>query len=453
MRDCATNMRARGGIDLGGTKIQAVVVDGRHQVVGDSKRPTPRTGTPEGVAAEMAGALREAAEMAGVDTADLEGLGVGSPGAVDARAGTVSQARNLPGWEGTFPLAAELENAAGHARGDRQRRSGRNRRGVHAGRRRAIQLGARCVLGHRGRRRHGADGKPWVGRGAAGEIGHVVVKKGGARCGCGRRGCMEAYAGRAAMEAKARRELKAGRKTELFEIMEKRGRERLTSGIWARALEADDKLAHELIDRAVEALGAGVASALNVLDVEAVVVGGGIGVRLGEPYVRRIEEGDDAPPLHEREPTGRPPRAAGRLRRRDRCVPARAMSEGRRPGFDGVSKFFGFHWEDPRTVRMSVRPELINPANLLSGAATYAMVDYCMGSALWVETTEEEGIATVNIAINYVQTATEGDVICTSVVDRRNRTGAALRSEVRHEDGRLLATAVGSFAIFKRKDR
>jgi acyl-coenzyme A thioesterase PaaI-like protein len=81
------------------------------------------------------------------------------------------------------------------------------------------------------------------------------------------------------------------------------------------------------------------------------------------------------------------------------------------------------------------------------------MVDYCMGSALWVETTEEEGIATVNIAINYVQTATEGDVICTSVVDRRNRNVAALRSEVRHEDGRLLATAIGSFAIFKRKDR
>ena len=129
------------------------------------------------------------------------------------------------------------------------------------------------------------------------------------------------------------------------------------------------------------------------------------------------------------------------------------MSKERRPGFDGVSKFFGFYWEDPRTVRMTVRPELINPANLLSGAATYAMVDYCMGSALWVETTEEEGIATVNIAINYVQTATEGDVICTSAVDRRNRTSAALRSEVRHEDGLLLATAIGSYAIFQRRDR
>jgi glucokinase len=209
---------------------------------------------------------------------------------VDARDGTVSQARNLPGWEGSYPLAGRLGEELGtlvaigndvQVATDAEFTLGAAKPydsvlGVFWG----TGVGGGLVL----------DGKPWVGRGAAGEIGHVVVKKGGARCGCGRRGCMEAYAGRASMEAKARRELKAGRKTSLFEIMEKRGRERLTSGIWARALEADDKLAHELIDRAVEAIGAGVASALNVLDVEAVVVGGGIGVRLGEPYVRRIEK-------------------------------------------------------------------------------------------------------------------------------------------------------------------
>ena len=70
--------------------------------------------------------------------------------------------------------------------------------------------------------------------------------------------------------------------------MEERGRPRLTSGIWSRALERDDELAHELVDRAVRALGAGVASAVNVLDVEAVVIGGGLGLKLGEPYAERI---------------------------------------------------------------------------------------------------------------------------------------------------------------------
>src|SRR2546429_6909548 len=98
-------MTARGGIDLGGTKIQAVVLNGRRGVMGQSGHPTPRTGGPPAVAAAMAAALKEAAAQAGVEAADLVGVGVGSPGAVDAEAGTVAQARNLPDWIGPYPLA------------------------------------------------------------------------------------------------------------------------------------------------------------------------------------------------------------------------------------------------------------------------------------------------------------------------------------------------------------
>ena len=134
------------------------------------------------------------------------------------------------------------------------------------------------------------DGELWEGRGAAGEIGHVVVKSDGAKCPCGRRGCMEAYAGRGAMETHAREKVDKGEKTVLFKIMEEKGKPRLSAGIWARALERDDKLAHHLIEQAVEALGVGIASSLNLLDVEAVVIGGGLGLRLGEPYVDRIRE-------------------------------------------------------------------------------------------------------------------------------------------------------------------
>ncbi len=81
-----------------------------------------------------------------------------------------------------------------------------------------------------------------------------------------------------------------GRKTDLFKLMKEHNRTRLTSGIWQRALEHGDKLATHTIDRAIEALGAGVASVINVLDVEAVVIGGGLGVRLGDPYVERIND-------------------------------------------------------------------------------------------------------------------------------------------------------------------
>jgi uncharacterized protein (TIGR00369 family) len=122
-----------------------------------------------------------------------------------------------------------------------------------------------------------------------------------------------------------------------------------------------------------------------------------------------------------------------------------------RKGIDDVSRFFGIRWDDPETSRLTIRPELINAGGLLSGVATYALVDYTMGSALWRQTTEDEAIATLNIAINYIQTAVEGDVICKTQVDRRNRTSAVLRSEVLHDDGRLLATAIGSYAIFPQR--
>lgn len=118
---------------------------------------------------------------------------------------------------------------------------------------------------------------------------------------------------------------------------------------------------------------------------------------------------------------------------------------------DGVSEYLGFRWEAANRLRLTIRPDLINPAGLLSGAATYALVDYCMGSTLWVERSQGERIATINISINYLRTAREGDVVCTSELDRRNDRVAVLRSEVRHEDGRLLATAIGSFSIFPRE--
>ena len=130
----------------------------------------------------------------------------------------------------------------------------------------------------------------------------------------------------------------------------------------------------------------------------------------------------------------------------------RAENPAQASGIDGVSRWIGMSWDSANTVRVEVRPELINAAGLLSGAVTYALVDYCMGSTLWKETAEEEGIATVSIAINYVATAIEGDIVCRSSLDRRNRRLATLRSEVTTADGRLLCTAIGSFTIFPRKD-
>jgi glucokinase len=291
----ATNSRGplRGGIDLGGTKIEAIVVDAGQTVLGSSRHPTPSSGGPDAVAAELVAAMRAACQAAGVETSALQGVGVGSPGVVDEATGTVSTARNLPDWEGSFELGPALSRELGTPA-----TLGND---VQVATDAEFELGAgrpyRSVLGVMWGTGVGGgivlDGKPWLGRGGAGEIGHVVVKIDGRRCPCGRRGCMEAYAGRAAMEARARRKHEDGTSTDLFKIMKDRGRTRLTSAVWAKALEREDALAIELIDEAVEALGAGVASAQNLLDVQAIVIGGGLGVRLGEPFVKRIRKAMD----------------------------------------------------------------------------------------------------------------------------------------------------------------
>jgi glucokinase len=280
----------RGGIDLGGTKIQTAVIDAAGEVKGEARHPTPTDGGPADVAKAMAAALVEAAKNAGVGSDDLLGVGVGSPGDVDEKAGTVSSARNLPGWDGTFALGENLQEALGTpvrigndvqvaTEAEYQLGAGQgfdSLIGVFWG----TGVGGGLILG----------GKPWLGRGAAGEIGHMVIKRGGAKCPCGRRGCMEAYSGRAAMEAEARRRQEDGQKTDLFKLMEKHEKPRLTSSIWGRAIDHGDKVAIELIDRAIEALGTGVASAINLLDPEAIIIGGGLGLRFGEKYMDALLE-------------------------------------------------------------------------------------------------------------------------------------------------------------------
>ncbi len=281
-------MANRGGIDLGGTKIQTAIVNEDQTVLGAARRPTPTTGGPADVAEAMEGALRDAAEAAHVEVGQLAGVGVGSPGTIDD--GVVTSARNLPDWEGSFPLAKTLADGLGCpvALGNDVQVATDAEFELGAGKPYSSLLGVFWGTGVGG----GIvlDGKPWDGRGAAGEIGHIVVELDGARCTCGRRGCMEAYAGRSAMEAHASKLVEKGRETDLFKLMKERKRTRLTSGIWARALEHEDELAIHLIERALRALGAGVASALNVLDVECVIIGGGLGVRLGDPYAKRIEQ-------------------------------------------------------------------------------------------------------------------------------------------------------------------
>jgi glucokinase len=285
------------GVDLGGTKIQVVALRAK-RVVGSDRVPTPRTGA-DAVTRAIVTSVGSVLAQAGADPAHLRAVGVGTPGAID-RDGAVSYSPNVHGFEGgrPVPFGAVIGRALGGVPtvvdndvrvavvGEYRRGAGRpygDVLGVFVG----TGVGGGLVL----------SGELRDGRGAAGEIGHTTVKDGGRRCGCGKRGHLESYAGRRSIELEARRRMKHGHRTDLFRIMEKKGRDRVTSGVIAEALAHGDRMTTELIDEAVWALGIALSNAQNLLDLEAIVVGGGLGDRLGPPFIERVAVAM-APRLH-----------------------------------------------------------------------------------------------------------------------------------------------------------
>src|SRR5215831_8843013 len=218
--------RLTAGVDLGGTKIQTVILRQR-KIVGSSRALTPTTGA-DAVVAAIAKTVRASITAANASTTDLAAVGIGSPGTIDAEKGTVSNSPNVPGFAASVALGPAVSDALGGVTvkldndvrvavlGEWKRGAGRPYRdlmGVFVG----TGVGGGLVLADQLRE----------GRGAAGEIGHTTVKVRGRKCSCGQRGCLEAYAGRAQIEAAARRRLERGRPTRLFEIMRARGRDRV----------------------------------------------------------------------------------------------------------------------------------------------------------------------------------------------------------------------------------
>lgn len=269
------------GVDIGGTNIECALVDDDHDVGERAKTRTPTDGPGAVIDAvvDLIGGLDEAPSA----------VGVGIPGPVND--GVVSRPPNLAQWPDEVELAARLRDALGvpvevgndanvGALGEWVAGAGRGSRymlGVWMG----TGVGGGLVL----------DGRPYTGAfGGAGEFGHMIVHHRGAQCGCGRRGCIEAYAGRAAMERTADMAHRGGRATSLFEIRDDEGKQRLTSKVWATALDDGDSLATQLYREAVEAVGVGVGSVINLLDLDRVVLGGGLAEKLGDQLADDIAE-------------------------------------------------------------------------------------------------------------------------------------------------------------------
>ncbi len=270
------------GIDLGGTKIYGVRLKGE-EVVAESKGKTPVQGGPLGVVDAIAKVVAELGAAKG------DVIGIGAPGVIDVEKGVVRAAPNLPGWIEPFALGPALAETLGVATvlvgndvnagtlAEHRLGAGRDADemlGIFVG----TGVGGGLILD--GRLRRGPSG-------LAGEIGHAVVTPNGRTCGCGGRGHLEAYAGRAGMERRARELESNGTDTVLVELAKAK---RMTSSVWAKAMAAGDQVAIDLVDEAVGALGRAVAAVIMTLDLELVVVGGGLADRLGAAFVGRVEQ-------------------------------------------------------------------------------------------------------------------------------------------------------------------
>ena len=272
------------GIDFGGTKLLAAVVDtATGEVVATAKKKTSAQDGPEALMGRLY-EVGEAALKAGkLKPAQLSGIGVGVAGQVDTERGILLGTPNLSQAVVDLPMAKLL----------------RERFGVPAALRNDVQIAALGEL-HFGAGRGvddflcvfvgtgvgGAivrDGAIVTGAaGSAGEIGHLVVDAGGRLCGCGGHGHLEAYASRTAITRSLLGDLKRGRATVLRELVpdldqpDAPGGTAIRSGVLAKAVKAGDELTADTMREAGRYLGLGLASAINLLNPQRVVLGGGV---------------------------------------------------------------------------------------------------------------------------------------------------------------------------------
>jgi glucokinase len=277
------------GVDMGGTSLRALVVDGKNKILAVEKTPTRRDKKTGDLISDIAALVEDAVDSARRKWTHVRAVSFGAPGAVDPERGIVHRAPNL-GWTNVAlgPRLRELlgvpilvendvnvgvmgEYALGAAKGAQEVV------GVFVG----TGIGGGIIS--RGKLYEG-------GRGAAGEVGHIVIQVDGPKCGCGKRGCAEALASRTAMEREVRAALKAGRKSIIPKIMKKRRKTRMTSSVIQAALKKKDPLMREVLKHAQYYLGILVANIVNTLDPQVVVIGGGIAERLQEDYVAPIRK-------------------------------------------------------------------------------------------------------------------------------------------------------------------
>jgi len=276
------------GVDLGGTNIQAAAVR-KGKILISKKTSTQANKGAEVVIDRIEKVLRQVMDKVDKSPGDFKALCIGAPGAVNLETGMVNEAPNLD-WI-NVPLGKELEarldlpvfvdndvnvgTAGEHAYG--AGRGAQHMVGIFVG----TGIGGGVIIN---------DQLHYGGRGAAGEIGHMVIVPNGRLCGCGKKGCLEAYASKTGIAASIREQISLGRDSYLKKALKRKGKPPLSSSLIEEALIAGDPVTIEAIKDAQFYLGLQTANLVNTLDPNIIVFGGGLVEQLGKDFLKPIKK-------------------------------------------------------------------------------------------------------------------------------------------------------------------
>lgn len=279
------------GIDLGGTNIKAGIVDAQYHIVKQASVPTQAERTYQEIVKDMAMLVKHLMEETGICEEEVEGIGIGSPGMIDAKEGVVVYSNNIR-WDNVplvqemnsyFSCPVKISNDANCAA------LGEAKAGAAKGVPNVILLtlgtgvGGGIVV----------DGKLFEGGHAGGaELGHTMLVAGGEECTCGRRGCIEAYASATALIKEATRKALIHPES-MMNILCENDINNMNGKIPFDAAQAGDKAGKEVIDRYIRYLGESIADFVNIFRPDVVLLSGGVcnqGEKLTEPLNQYIKD-------------------------------------------------------------------------------------------------------------------------------------------------------------------
>ena len=261
------------GIDLGGTNIVAGVVNENYEIVAKAKTPTNRPRPADEICADMVKVVKEAVEKAGLTLADIEAVGLGSPGMINSDEGIIVYANNLDFYDVKVgeilgkalgkPIYAENDaNAAAYGE-------------FVAGSAKGANTAVCITLGTGVGGGIVIDGKIYSGSNyAGGEIGHIVIEVDGAPCSCGRKGCFEAYSSATGLIRMTKEAMDANPDSLMHEMAKEDGH--VSGRLSFNAMRAGDAAAKAVCDKYIKYLAAGIANVINIFQPEVLCIGGGV---------------------------------------------------------------------------------------------------------------------------------------------------------------------------------